>query len=106
MRLLIGSTHNFTPRRFLDDLKVLELQGVGSHAIPNGLRSIEGGPREFQSFYDEKYFTPDAPPPQRPSTAPLPGSKNSSKTAAPPMEQSSSYGGKEDKKKKSRFFGR
>jgi syntaxin-binding protein 1 len=102
-----GSTHNFTPRRFLDDLKVLELQGVGSHAIPNGLRAVQGGPRPFQTFYDEKYFTADAPTPQRAATAPPPVSKNSSKLlrpSAPPMETSASYGGSEDKKKKKKLF--
>jgi syntaxin-binding protein 1 len=41
---------------------------MGSKAIPNGLR--EGrGPRSFQEFYDERYFTRDAPPPARPAPA-------------------------------------
>jgi len=110
--IIIGSTHNLTPRVFIDDLKVLELQGVGSHAIPNGLRTIQGsgGPRPFQDFYDEHYFTQDAPP-TPPSTAPsatsTPTSKASSKLArptAPAMDSSSSQGSKDDKKKKKGLF--
>ncbi len=59
----IGSTHAVTPREFVDDLKVLELGGVGSKALPNGVG--EGhGQRPLQDFYDELYFTKDAPRPQ------------------------------------------
>lgn len=61
----IGSTHTFTPREFVDDLKVLELGGVGSRAVPNGLREPRNGQRSYQEYYDERYFTRDAPPPQR-----------------------------------------
>ena len=53
-----------TPRNFVDDLKVLEISGVGSRALPNGLRE-QRAPRPYQAFYDERYFTRDAPPPQQ-----------------------------------------
>lgn len=59
-----GSTHTVTPREFIEDLKVVEIGGVGSRVLPNGLR--EGySQRPFQEFYDEIYYTRDAPPPQR-----------------------------------------
>jgi syntaxin-binding protein 1 len=51
-----------TPRQFVDDLKVLDLSGVGSRAIPNGLRDLRAA-RPYQVFYDERYFTRDAPQP-------------------------------------------
>jgi syntaxin-binding protein 1 len=55
-----------TPRQFIDDLKVLDLSGVGSRAAPNGLRELRAT-RPYQAFYDERYFTRDAaPPPQQP----------------------------------------
>ena len=60
----VGSTHALTPRAFIDDLKVLELSGVGSRACPNGLPEPRSGQRPFQEFYDELYFTRDAPRPQ------------------------------------------
>ena len=62
--LWIGSTHTLTPRQFVDDLKVLDLSGVGSRALPNGLRELHSA-RPYQAFYDERYFTRDAPPPQQ-----------------------------------------
>ncbi len=55
-----------TPREFVDDMKVLELGGVGSKAVPNGLGGSRGQ-RPYQEFYDELYFTRDAP---RPAPAP------------------------------------
>jgi syntaxin-binding protein 1 len=58
-----GSTHTLSPRQFIDDLKVLELGGVASRAVPNGLRELEAA-RPYQAFYDERYFTRD-PPPQK-----------------------------------------
>ncbi|KAI0339658.1 Sec1-like protein [Trametopsis cervina] len=62
--IIIGSTHTVTPREFIEDLKVVEIGGVGSRVLPNGLR--EGhSQRPFQEFYDEIYYTRDAPPPQR-----------------------------------------
>lgn len=70
LKLYSGSTHTITPRQFVDDLKVLDLGGVGSKAIPNGLPSSRGGgPRSFQEYYDEKYFVKVPPPPQRPTPA-------------------------------------
>jgi len=69
--IYIGSTHTFTPRQFIDDLKVVDRGGVGSRAIPKGLPSRGRGQRPYQEYYDEKYFTPDAPPPpQRPPLTP------------------------------------
>ena len=59
-----GSTHTLSPRQFIDDLKVLDLGGVASRAVPNGLRELEAA-RPYQAFYDERYFTRDAPPPQK-----------------------------------------
>lgn len=65
----IGSTHIVTPERFIDDLKVLEMEGVGSVALPNGLPV--GGPAsgEYQEYYDKRYFTADVPPPAPPSSS-------------------------------------
>ena len=62
--LWLGSTHTLTPRQFVDDLKSLDLSGVGSRALPNGLRELSAA-RPYQAFYDERYFTRDAPPPQQ-----------------------------------------
>lgn len=62
--IIIGSTHTLTPRQFIDDLKVLDLSGVGSRALPNGLREMRAA-RPYQAFYDERYFTRDVPPPQQ-----------------------------------------
>jgi syntaxin-binding protein 1 len=64
--IYIGSTHTITPRRFIDDLKVLDLDGAGSKAIPNGLRDMRGEPKSPQDLYDEKYFVQEALPPQQP----------------------------------------
>ena len=61
----IGSTHVITPKGFIDDLKVLDLGGAGSKAIPDGLRDMRGEPKTPQQLYDEKYFVRDEPPPQR-----------------------------------------
>jgi syntaxin-binding protein 1 len=104
-----GSTHTLTPRQFIDDLKVLELGGVGSKAIPHGLQEHRGEHQTFQEFYDEKYFTNDAPPP-KPAPTPLaaPQSK-SSKSALSPTHSFTSSGSatsytKEEKKKKKGLF--
>lgn len=112
-----GSTHTTTPRQFIDDLKVLELGGVGSKAIPNGLRDPRGGQRPYQEYYDEKYSTEDAPPPRRPAPAPAPQEdrsrllRPSAPPAAPSYSGSSmsttsnmSAGAKEEKKKKKGLF--
>ena len=101
----VGSTHNITPRNFVDDLKVLELSGVGSRSVPNGL-SLAGAHTSYQEYYDEKYFTPDPPPPQR---AAPPVSKESKHTAGKLVKTassiSSSSGVEKEEKKKKRFFG-
>ncbi|KAH9975721.1 ras opposite [Lactifluus volemus] len=78
--IYVGSTHALTPRQFVDDLKVLEINGVGSHAAPNGLRDFRG-PRPYQAFYDERYFTRDAP---------LPRQQQQQTQRAPPLTKSTS----------------
>jgi syntaxin-binding protein 1 len=116
-----------TPRQFVDDLKVLDLSGIGSRAVPNGLRELRVT-RPYQEFYDERYFTRDAPrpaPQQQPQTprAPPLGKSISARSMGrsgpePPFTGSSvsvnsssptngkEKGGKEkDKEKKKRFLG-
>ncbi|KAH0836670.1 Sec1 family-domain-containing protein [Lanmaoa asiatica] len=66
--IYIGSTHTITPRQFIDDLKVLELGGVGSRAVPNGV-STSAAHQSYQEYYDQKYFIPDPVLPQRPTLA-------------------------------------
>lgn len=109
-----------TPRHFIDDLKVLDLSGVGSRAIPNGLREMRAA-RPYQAFYDERYFTRDAPPPPqqqqqrappmgksvsarsvgRSGPEPLSVNSSSSSYAPPPMNGRD----KAAKEKKRRFLG-
>jgi syntaxin-binding protein 1 len=79
---VIGSTHALTPRQFVDDLKVLDLSGTGSRAAPNGVRELQG-PRPYQAFYDERYFTRDAPPPQQQQQRAPPLGKSVSARSAP-----------------------
>ncbi|KAI5993317.1 Sec1-like protein [Pisolithus albus] len=62
--IYIGSTHTITPRQFFDDLKALELSGVGSRAVPNGIPSTQPH-NSYQEYYDQKYFIPDPTPPPR-----------------------------------------
>ncbi|KAI0284481.1 Sec1-like protein [Russula brevipes] len=118
--IFIGSTHTLTPRQFIDDLKALELGGSGSRAIPDGLRVLRGA-RPYQAFYDERYFTRDAPPPQQQQQqhahrAPVLGKSASARSAIRPgpdpsftgstLSVNSSYGKeKKDKEKKRRFLG-
>ncbi|KAH9851922.1 Sec1-like protein [Lenzites betulinus] len=68
--IIIGSTHPITPQQFVDDLKVLELGGVGSRALPSGVGETNAPPRPPQEIYDQKFFTRDAPAPQRATPAP------------------------------------
>lgn len=112
----VGSTHVVSPEQFIDDLKVLELGGVGSKANPNGVE-VEGGPRSFQEYYDRMYFTKDPPPPRlRPPPAGLPKSNDRAKSPRPmpsPVPPSitpsasmqSNMTAKSEKKKKGKFFG-
>lgn len=116
--VIIGSTHALTPRQFIDDLKVLDLSGTGSRAVPNGLRELQGA-RPYQAFYDERYFTRDAPPPQQQAQrAPPMGKSTSAGRSAPEPSLSGSTlsvnsytppssNGKEKpgKEKKKRFLG-
>ncbi|KAI0319969.1 Sec1-like protein [Amylostereum chailletii] len=108
--IYIGSTHTVTPRHFVDDLKVLEIGGVGSRAAPNGLKDRGGGQRPYQEFYDDKYFTRDAPAPARPAPQATP--KSSYREAKRPspepsysgstltVNSTSTSGGKEKEKEK------
>jgi len=109
----IGSTHTLTPRQFVDDLKVLDLGGVGSRALPNGLHEGRGGHRPFQDYYDEKYYTKDAPPPQRPTPAALAPPRQAERSFSQQPSPSQSFAGstnsltpsaKDDKKKKKGLF--
>ena len=104
---LAGSTHAITPKNFMEDMRSLELAGVGSRALPNGLR-LGPGQRSFQQFYDEKYFTKDQPAPSRPQAQQPPPGKASRnmfmRPAMPPQMSSSFSNGSEEKKKKKRFF--
>jgi syntaxin-binding protein 1 len=106
LKFWIGSTHTITPRQFIDDLKVLELGGTGSRAIPNGLREGRVEQRSYQEYYDEKYFTKDAPPPPRPAPTalPVPGEQRKLLRISPTNSFASSVNStstaKEEKKKK------
>ena len=112
IEFLIGSTHALTPRQFVDDLKVLDLSGTGSRAVPNGLREMQG-PRPYQAFYDERYFTRDAPPPQQQRAPPLGKSVSARSvpraTPEPSLSGSTlsvdSYANGKTKEKKKRFLG-
>ena len=105
----LGSTHAVTPKHFMEDMKSLELAGVGSRAIPNGLRSGPGQ-RPFQAFYDEKYFTRDQAPSKPQPQPQQPSSKGSGKNILtrpglpPQMSSSFSQGSGTEEKKKKRWF--
>jgi syntaxin-binding protein 1 len=94
--VIIGSTHAMTPRQYIDDLKVLELGGVGSRYAPNGVRD-PGGKRPYQEFYDEYYFLKDAPPKPKPAPAKAQAPQQDRSRLGLPrpqaVAQSSSYGG-------------
>jgi syntaxin-binding protein 1 len=86
-------------------LKVLELGGTGSRAIPNGLREGRVEKRSYQEYYDERYFTKDAPPPRpAPTTLPPPHDHKKQIRVSPSNSFASSVNsvtsGKEEKKKK------
>ncbi|KAJ7289107.1 Sec1-like snare protein [Mycena rebaudengoi] len=110
--IYIGSTHVLTPRQFIKDLQVVELQGQGSKAIPNGLKDGRGG-RSFQEYYDERYYLRDAPPPARPKPAaslapprqvrpsPSPADSYASNVSSAPSMTPSAQ---EEKKKKKGLF--
>ncbi len=101
-----------TPEQFLDDLKVIELRGIGSKAIPNGLREGDETPRSYQQYYDERYFTKDPPAKQLPSLAPQ-GKTDGTRVARPqpsplsssPSFQSGSTASSKVSEKKKKFFG-
>ncbi|KAJ7163127.1 Sec1-like snare protein [Mycena filopes] len=108
--IYIGSTHTITPREFISDLQVLELGGAGSKAIPNGQREGRAG-RKYQEYYDERYYTRDAPPPARPAPAPAAARVQQPRPSArsSPAESYSSNvsmtpSAQEEKKKKKGLF--
>ena len=97
----------------MDDLKVLDLAGAGSKAIPNGLRDVKGGQRPWQAWYDEKYYAQEAAPPPPRQAAPsggrpqVPG-KVIQPSPTPSYQSTSSYSMpqqevKEEKKKRGLF---
>ncbi|KAF9525353.1 Sec1-like snare protein [Crepidotus variabilis] len=110
--IFIGSTHIVTPKGFIDDLKVLELGGAGSKAVPNGLRDMRGEPKSFQDLYDTKYYVRDAPPAirQPPPSQPI---RQERPPAVQPSPTNSYHGSstsvtpsvKDEKKKKRNLFG-
>jgi syntaxin-binding protein 1 len=68
--VLLGSTHALTPEHFVDDLKVLEINGAGSRAAMEGVSWGECF-GSAQRYYDQRYFQPEPmPPPQRVLSAP------------------------------------
>ncbi|KIM44588.1 hypothetical protein M413DRAFT_442556 [Hebeloma cylindrosporum] len=109
--IYIGSTHVITPKGFADDLKVLDLGGAGSKAIPNGLRDMRGEPKSHQALYDEKYYVKDAPPPQRQPHKNLAPPRQPERVQPIQPSPTNSYQGsvsssapsKDDKKKKGLF---
>ncbi|KAK2463590.1 hypothetical protein APHAL10511_004341 [Amanita phalloides] len=104
--IYIGSTHITTPRQFVDDLKVLELSGVGSRDAPNGLREPREEERPLQEYYDEKYVCKDPPAPTVAPPVNVSASKDSTKSSANPSVSSlySVSGSTEEKKKKKKGF--
>jgi syntaxin-binding protein 1 len=83
---------------------------VGSKGIPKGLPSRGRGQRPYQEYYDEKYFTADAPPQQRPPPTPHVEEQQHGKLTKPSpvlsftgSVTSSVKDGKEKKKKKGLF---
>ncbi|KAG9128259.1 vacuolar sorting protein VPS33/slp1 [Ceratobasidium sp. 392] len=68
--IYIGSTHPTTPARFVNDLRAIAMDGVGSVAIPEGLPKPSDRERPYQEYYDRRYFIQDAPPPPKPVPAP------------------------------------
>ncbi|KAI0832105.1 Sec1-like protein [Trametes gibbosa] len=112
--IIIGSTHPVTPQQFVDDLKVLEIGGVGSRALPNGVGETNAPPRPAQEIYDQKFFTRDAPAPQRPAPSSQPQEKGRFMRPSPVPSfagssgsvASANNGGEKEgeKKKKHRFL--
>jgi len=104
-----GSTHAMTPKHFMEDMRSLELAGVGSRALPNGLRPGPGQ-RSLQEFYDEKYFTKDQAPSRSQPQPQQPSGRGNGRNLlvkpglAPQMSSSSSQSGADGGKKKKRFF--
>ncbi|KAG6908968.1 hypothetical protein DXG01_002574 [Tephrocybe rancida] len=105
--IYLGSTHTITPRAFIEDLMAVEIGGVGSQSMKNGLRE-RSGQRSYQEFYDEKYYTQDAPAPRpAPTSRPAPRERERERLQAPKLSPSNSVNSttttqsvKEEKKKK------
>jgi syntaxin-binding protein 1 len=101
-----------TPKGFVEDLKALELGGVGSDSLPNGLRDPREA-RSYQEYYDEKFFTRDAPRRPRPPLQPLAPPQGSRRPPhSPAMLSPTPSGGsavshssaKDDKEKKKKWY--
>ncbi len=91
----------------MDDLKVLELAGVGSRDIPNGLRGAKEEERPLQEYYDEKYFCKEAPVALVAPPIKVSASKGSTNSSTPPPDVNSLHSAAsvdEKKKKKKGFF--
>lgn len=102
-----GSTHAVTPRQFVDDLKVLEIAGVGSREVPNGLRDASEEERPLQEYYDAKYFCKEAPAAPVAPPVKVSSSKSSANSSANPDASSLhsvATSVDEKKKKKKGFF--
>lgn len=70
-------------------MKVLEIEGIGSAALPKGLPNVSWA--EYQDFYDKKYFAPD-PPPLKQAPPPA-GSGVGSGQRPPPLTAGSAKNG-------------
>ena len=101
-----GSTHTITPRRFIDDLKVVDLGGAGSKALPNGLRDMRGESKSPQELYDEKYFVKEADPPQQQQAPQKSGLGLPIQPSPTSSFSSTTPSAKEEKKKKRGLLGR
>lgn len=86
-----GSTHSLTPVDFMRDLMVLELGGIGSKALPNGVPELNEPVRSPQEIYDQRFYTKDAPP-RRPAPAPSPQPGGGNRLLGRPSPVSSNAG--------------
>ncbi len=62
---------------------VLELGGIGSKSLPNGVPEGNEPQRTPQEIYDQKFYTKDAPPKQRAPPAPAPAPQSGGRLFRP-----------------------